>query len=61
MGYHGGVAGTSRSPAMLAVAIAFSAVIIVIVGLARPGEGFINVSQRPLVDLRGVLAYDAKP
>jgi hypothetical protein len=56
MGYHGGVAGTSRSPVMLAVAIAFSAVIMVIADLDRPGQGFINVSQQPMVDLREMLA-----
>lgn len=56
VGYHGGVAGTSRSPVMLAVAIAFSAVIMVIADLDRPGEGFINVSQQPMVELREMLA-----
>ena len=56
VGYHGGVAGTSRSPVMLAVAIAFSSVIMVIADLDRPGQGFINVSQQPMVDLRAMLA-----
>jgi hypothetical protein len=56
MGYHGGVAGTSRSPVILAVAIAFSAIIMVIADLDRPGQGFINVSQAPIVDLRATLA-----
>jgi hypothetical protein len=55
-GYHGGVAGTGRSPVMLAVAITFSAVIMVIADLDRPGQGFINVSQQPMVDLREMLA-----
>lgn len=52
VGYHVGIAGTSRSPVMLAVAFAFSAVIMVIADLDRPGEGFINVSQQPMIDLR---------
>jgi hypothetical protein len=56
VGYHGGVAGTTRSPVMLAVAIAFSAVIMVIADLDRPGQGFINVSQQSMVDLREMLA-----
>jgi len=56
MGYHGGVAGTTRSPVMLAVAIAFSAVIMVIADLDRPGQGFINVNQQPMIDLRVLLA-----
>jgi hypothetical protein len=52
MGYHGGVAGTARSPVMLAVAIAFSAVILLIADLDRPGEGFVNVRQQAMIDLR---------
>jgi len=55
MGYHGGVAGTSRSPVIFAVAIAFSAVIMVIADLDRPGEGFINVSQQPMMALREMM------
>ena len=56
VGYHCGVAGKNRSPVMLAVAIAFSAVIMVIADLDRPGQGFINVSQEPMIDLRGIFA-----
>ena len=59
VGYHCGVAGKSRSPVMLAVAIAFSAVIMVIADLDRPGRGYINVSQEPMEDLRATVA--AKP
>jgi hypothetical protein len=56
VGYHGGVAGTRRSPVMLAVALAFSAVIMVIVDMDSPEEGFIDVSQAPMVHLRTELA-----
>ena len=56
MGYHGGVAGTTRSPAMVAVAITFSLVIVVIADLDRPGEGWINVSQSQMVDLKRAFA-----
>jgi hypothetical protein len=56
MGYHGGVAGTTRSPVMVAVAITFSLVIVVIADLDRPGEGWINVSQDHMIDLRKALA-----
>ncbi len=52
MGYHSGIAGTNRSPVTLAVAIAFSVVILLIVDLDRPGEGFINVSQQVMIDLQ---------
>ena len=60
MGYHGGVAGTTRSPVMLAVPIAFSAVIMLIADLDGPGQGFINVSQQAMIDLHHALT-EAKP
>ena len=60
VGYHCGVAGRNRTPVMLAVAIAFSVVITVIVDLDRPRQGFINVSQEPMLDLRSTFAV-SKP
>jgi protein-S-isoprenylcysteine O-methyltransferase Ste14 len=56
MGYHAGVAGTIRSPAMVAVAVVFSLVIMLIVDLNRPGQGFINISQEPMAELRNSMA-----
>jgi hypothetical protein len=55
MGYHGGVAGSTRSPVMVAVTIAFSVVILLIVDLDRPGEGWVNVSQDAMLELRDAL------
>jgi hypothetical protein len=52
MGYHGGLAGTSRSLALLAVAFTFSAVMWLIADLDRPGEGALKASQQALIDLR---------
>ncbi|KEF41103.1 MAG: hypothetical protein ER33_13365 [Cyanobium sp. CACIAM 14] len=52
MGYHGGVAGTARSPVMLLVAIAFSVVILLIFDLDRPEEGIVDVSQQSMIDVR---------
>jgi hypothetical protein len=52
MGYHAGLSRTSRSPAELAVAFTFSAVIGLIADLDRPQEGALVVSQQALVDLR---------
>lgn len=60
VGYHDGVARGGRSPVMFAVTIAFSAVIIVIVDLNRPGEGLINVSQQPMIELREMMANSAQ-
>ena len=52
MGYHAGLSRTSRSPAEIAVAFAFTAVIGLIADLDRPREGALVVSQKALVDLR---------
>jgi hypothetical protein len=56
MGYHSGVAGTKRSPVTVAVAMTFTLVIVLIADLDRPGEGWVNVSQEPMVELRSALA-----
>lgn len=60
MGYHARVAGTVRSPVMLAVAIAFSLVMMLNADLDRPGEGFVNVSQQAMIDLRDSMV-ESKP
>jgi hypothetical protein len=60
MGYHGGVAGTVRSPVMIAVAISFSLVIVLIADVDSPGQGIVNVSQQPMVDLRNWLVAESK-
>ena len=52
MGYHGGVAGTTRSPVMVIAALSFSLVIMLIADMNRPGQGWINVSQDAMLDLR---------
>jgi hypothetical protein len=56
MGYHGGLAGTSRSVALLAVALTFSAVLWLIADLDRPHEGALKVSQQAMVDLQRSMA-----
>jgi len=52
MGYHAGLAGTGRSLAVLAVAVAFSVVIELIADLDRPQEGVLRVSQQALLDVQ---------
>ena len=52
MGYHAGLVGTTRSLAVFAVALAFSAVIALVVDLDRPQEGVLTVSQQALIDVR---------
>jgi hypothetical protein len=52
MGYQAGLSGGSRSLAGSALALAFSAVILLIADLDRPREGLLKVSQQPMVDLQ---------
>ena len=52
MGYHEGLTSTRRSPAVVALVFAFSAVLILIVDLDRPGQGLLQVSQQAMIDLR---------
>jgi hypothetical protein len=52
LGYHNGLAGSCRSPALLALVLAFTAVIALIVDLDRPQEGVLRVSQQAMSDLR---------
>ncbi len=55
MGYHSGLTGKSRSPAVLPVAVTFAAVIWMVVDLDRPQEGLLRVSQQPTIELRGTM------
>jgi hypothetical protein len=52
MGYLEGLAGTRRSLAVLAVAVAFAVVIELIADLDRPQEGVLRVSQQALLDVQ---------
>jgi hypothetical protein len=52
MGFHGGLAATTRSFALLAVAIIFSAVIWLIRDIDTATEGSLRVSQQAMIDLR---------
>jgi hypothetical protein len=52
MGYHTGLVGTTRSLAVVVVAVTFSAVLVLIADLDRPQEGSLTVSQQALIDVR---------
>jgi hypothetical protein len=52
IGYHSGLTGRSRPLVAMAIILAFSAVILLIEDLDRPLYGFLEVSQRALVDLQ---------
>ncbi len=55
MGYQAGLAGTTRSIAAIALAFTFSAVILLIADLDRPGEGSLRVSQQAMIDLQSAM------
>jgi len=52
MGYHSGLTGTTRSLVIIAVALTFSVVIVLIADLDRSQEGVLRVSQEALSQLR---------
>lgn len=51
-GYRAGIAGRRSMIATAAMVLAFSAVILLIVDLDRPQEGFVKVSQQTMLDLQ---------
>ena len=55
MGYHSGLTGAGRSPVALSLAGVFAAVMCMVVDLDRPQEGFLHVSQKPLVEVRSMI------
>jgi hypothetical protein len=52
VGYQVGLSATRRSPATLLLALAFAGVLLLIVDLDRPVEGFLRVSQQAMTDLQ---------
>jgi hypothetical protein len=51
MGYQMGLSSKKRSLCALALVLTFSAVILLIADLDRPGEGMLDVSQQATIDL----------
>jgi hypothetical protein len=51
MGYQMGLSSKRRTVASLALVLTFSAVILLIVDLDRPGEGMLEVGQQATIDL----------
>jgi hypothetical protein len=52
IGHQEGLSGSKRSLAVMALACAFSAVLLLIADLDRPHEGVLRVSQQTMVDLK---------
>jgi hypothetical protein len=56
LGYQQGLSGSLRSVAVLALALAFAAVLLLIADLDRPQEGLLRVSQQAMIDLQNSFA-----
>jgi galactitol-specific phosphotransferase system IIC component len=52
IGYQLGLSGTRSLIAILALALTFSGVMVLIADLDRHGQGLIKVSQRAMIDLQ---------
>ena len=52
LGYHEGLSSPRRSPAVLALVLTLSAVMLLIADLDRAHTGFLRVSQQALIDVR---------
>jgi len=52
VGYQAGLSTTRRSPAMIALVLAFSVVLLLIADLDRGQEGLLRISLQPLIDLQ---------
>ena len=55
MGYQAGLTRASRSPASVVLALTFVSVIWLVADLDRPAEGFLRVSQQPMIDVRKMM------
>jgi hypothetical protein len=55
MGYQAGLTRASRSPATIVLALTFVSVIWLVADLDRPREGFLDVSQQPMIDVRRMM------
>lgn len=55
IGYQAGLSQASRSPAALVLALTFGVVIWLVADLDRPGDGFLRVSQEPMIEVRKMM------
>ena len=60
VGYQAGLAAAHRSPAAIALILAFTCVLYLIADLDRSQEGLLRVSQKPMLDLQESM-QKAKP
>lgn len=55
VGYHEGLCRSRRSIVIVVLVAAFSAVITLAADLDRPREGWLRISQQPMIDLREMM------
>jgi hypothetical protein len=55
VGYHAGLVGTRRSPAVVTLIMSLSVVLVLTADLDRPQEGALQVSQQAMIDLRRMM------
>ena len=55
MGYQAGLTRAGRSPAAVVLALTFGATVWLVADLDRPGEGFLRVSQEPMIEVRRMM------
>ena len=56
IGYQAGLTRASRSPAAIVLALTLCTVIWLIADLDRSGEGFLRVSQEPMIEVRRMMS-----
>lgn len=52
LGYYEGISGTRRSLAVIGLVLAFSAALVLITDLERPGQGILRVSQQSMLNVQ---------
>lgn len=60
VGYQSALAATRRSPAMLALVLAFAGVVYLIADLDRVQQGLVRVSQQAMLDVQKSIGADAR-
>lgn len=60
VGYHFGISGAGNFRINLLLALAFSAIIVLIGDLDRPLQGLLKVNQKPMIELQQQLSSTAK-
>ena len=60
VGYQAALSATRRSPAMLALVLAFAVVLLLIADLDRGQEGLLRVSQQAMIDLQTSMQRTAR-